>query len=474
MLKRFSGLMEAREMIKRTVKQIAKMIKIENDISKYEEVVISGACIDTRIIQKGNLYVPLKGRFVDGHRFVEAAIQNGAGAALWQRDVPNPPANLPILVVEDVLTALQELARSYRNELDIKIVGVTGSNGKTTTKDMVANVLSQKYNVQKTIGNYNGREGLPLTVLSLNEDTEIAVLEMGMSAKGEIEFLTKLARPDIAIITNIGEAHLQDLGSRDAIADAKMEIVQGLSKDGLFLYMGDEPLLTEKVQELTGHRKKTFGKSVENDIHPINIKQEETGSTYSINLAPEQSLFIPVLGEYNVINSLAAILTGLELGLSMSEIKDGLSSIKLTAMRMEMLDGMNGIKIINDAYNASPTSMKAALNLVMDLDESRTKIVVLGDMLELGENEKEFHHEIGRFLQPAKVKFVFTFGELGKYIAEEAVKQFETGRVFSFLNKQELIQSIKSLNQGNELILVKASRGMELEEVVNALIEREK
>lgn len=453
----------------RTVKQIANMIKIENDITNFQDTLVSGACIDTRIIQQGNLYVPLKGRFVDGHQFVEAAIQNGAGASLWQKDVPNPPKGLPVLVVEDVLTAMQELARAYLNELNIKVVGITGSNGKTTTKDMVASVLSQKYKVQKTIGNYNGREGLPLTVLSLKEDTEVAVLEMGMSARGEIEFLTGLARPDIAIITNIGEAHLQDLGSREAIADAKMEIVHGLSSDGLFIYMGDEPLLKERVQAYPDLRMQTFGKKDKNDIYPIAINQEETGSTFSVNLAPDQPLFLPVLGEYNVLNSLAAILAGRELGLTMEQINNGLSSVKLTAMRMEMLDGMNGVQVINDAYNASPTSMKAALNLVMDLDKTREKIVVLGDMLELGEEEKEYHREIGRFLQPSKIKYVFTYGELGYYIAEEARKQFDAERVLSFTDKQELIQSIISHIQGNELVLIKASRGMKLEEVVTSL-----
>lgn len=458
-------------MMKRTVKQIANMIKIENDITEFQDNVISGACIDTRVIQEGNLYVPLKGRFVDGHQYVEAAINSGAGASLWQKDVPNPPHGLPIIIVEDVLTALQELARAYLQELNIKVIGVTGSNGKTTTKDMVASVLSQKYKVQKTIGNYNGRQGLPLTVLSLKEDTEVAVLEMGMSARGEIEFLTRLARPNVAIITNIGEAHLQDLGSREAIADAKMEIVKGLSRDGLFIYMGDEPLLRERAQAISDVRIQTFGKKQENDIYPITINQDENGSAYSVNMEPDSQLYIPVLGEYNVLNSLAAILAGRELGLSMEEIKNGLSSVKLTAMRMEVLDGLNGIKIINDAYNASPTSTKAALNLVMDLDKSREKIVVLGDMLELGEAEKDFHREIGRFLQPSKIKYVFTYGELGYYIAEEAKKQFGADRVFNFVNKQELIQSIISHIQGNELVLIKGSRGMELEEVATSLVE---
>ncbi len=232
-------------MISRTLGQIAAMIKVENDVSSFQDKLIQGVCIDTRKIIKGNLFIPFKGERMDGHQFVEAALEQGAAAALWQKDVPNPPKNAPILIVEDTLEALQQLAKSYRDELPAKVIGITGSNGKTTTKDITAAIFSETYKVHKTEGNFNNHIGLPLTILSMEESTEIAILEMGMSGKGEISLLTKLSRPDVAIITNIGEAHLLDLGSREAIAEVKLEIIEGLSENGLLIYPGNEPLINE-------------------------------------------------------------------------------------------------------------------------------------------------------------------------------------------------------------------------------------
>ena len=222
-------------MIRKTLLEVSQMIKIENDIAEFHELEINGISIDSRKIGAGNLFVPFKGEHSDGHRYVEDAIKKGAAAAIWQKDVPNPPEHLPILIVENTLIALQELARSYRNQLDVRIIGITGSNGKTTTKDITANLLSLKYKVQKTEGNYNNEIGLPLTILGLDEDTQVAVLEMGMSSKGEIDFLTQLAQPEAAIITNIGESHLLDLGSREGIAEAKWEIVNGLKESTYWL-----------------------------------------------------------------------------------------------------------------------------------------------------------------------------------------------------------------------------------------------
>lgn len=458
-------------MIQRTFQQLAKMITVVNDVSPFAETMINGVCIDTRKLKKGNLFIPFKGQNVDGHKYVEDAIKNGASGALWQRDVPNPPTQLPILIVEDTEKALQDLARCYRSELQIKIVGVTGSNGKTTTKDIVTSVLSEKYKVQKTEGNFNNHLGLPITILSLNEETEVAVLEMGMSARGEIEFLTKLAKPDIAIITNIGEAHLQDLGSREGIAEAKLEITKGLSEDGLFIYIGDEPLLKEKESLYKDFRVQTFGKQNSNDIYPNSIVKKSNGSLFTINIAPETDLFLPVLGDYNVLNSLAAIVAALDLGLSIKEIKAGLESLKLSAMRMELHSGIKGTKIINDAYNASPTSMKAAIEMLENIEEAETRMVVLGDMLELGENEVSFHHEVGRLLNPEKIQYVFTYGELATRIAESAKERFPNNRVFTFSDKQELIHSLKAKILGKEWILVKGSRGMKLEDIVKDLIE---
>ena len=207
---------------------------------------IAGVSIDSRKVTTDNLFVPLRGEKVDGHRYVEKVRDQGAAASLWQKDVPNPPKNIPIIIVENTEVALQELARAYRQQLNVRVIGVTGSNGKTTTKDMTAALLATTYKVHKTSGNFNNHLGLPLTILSMDEDTDVAVLEMGMSSRGEIEFLSKLARPDLAIITNIGESHLLDLGSREEIANAKLEIIEGLAGGGTLIYYGDEPLLRIK------------------------------------------------------------------------------------------------------------------------------------------------------------------------------------------------------------------------------------
>jgi UDP-N-acetylmuramoyl-tripeptide--D-alanyl-D-alanine ligase len=458
-------------MINRTLAQLQSMIQIENDPTAFKEISIQGVSIDSRKIEPGNLFVPFKGEHSDGHGFVEDALKRGASAALWQRDVPNPPTDLPVLVVEDTLIALQELARSYRNELDVKVVGITGSNGKTTVKDMTANLLALQYKVQKTEGNYNNHIGLPLTILSLDEDTEVAILEMGMSGRGEIEFLSKLARPNVAVITNIGESHLQDLGSREGIAEAKLEIIQGIVDNGLIVYMGDEILLKEGLSHYEGHAHlKTFGRQSKNDLYPIELNTGQMGSTFKIN-ASETEYYLPVLGIHNVLNALSAMLTAHYFQIPYEVMNDGFSNLKLTNMRMELVEGKHGERIINDAYNASPTSMKVAIDLVSDLPDYERKILVLGDMLELGEKEKEFHFEMGRIIDPQKINFVFTFGNLGAQIAEGAKGAFPAERVFSFTEKQALIEELKKYTNAETLIMVKASRGMKLEEVVTALLK---
>ncbi|WP_010284663.1 UDP-N-acetylmuramoyl-tripeptide--D-alanyl-D-alanine ligase [Bacillus timonensis] len=454
-------------MIKKTLAQIKEMANGEKLDSQHENVVIEGVSIDTRTISPGNLYIPIIGETFNGHQFAQAAIENGAVAVLWGIDQPGPPQDVPVLFVKDTLEALQTLAKSYRDSLSIKVIGITGSNGKTTTKDMVASVLSTSMHVQKTEGNFNNHIGLPLTILRLKEDTQVAVLEMGMSAFGEIEFLTLLARPDVAVITNIGESHMMDLGSREGIAKAKLEIVDGLSKEGLLIYHGDEPLLTEQVKGMD-IQTTTFGESKRNDFYPLSIKQENEGTYFTINEQENKRFYLPVLGKHNVNNAMAAIAVARRLGLSWDQIEKGLHQIKITNMRLELIEGINGTKLINDAYNASPLSMKAAISLVHDLQTSGKKIVVLGDMLELGDQENEYHEEVGRFIEPDKIEYVFTFGTLGEHIASGAKEHFPQDRVFSFQDKQQLIEQLRNLLSEGDILLVKGSRGMKLEEVVFA------
>ncbi|MFJ5716687.1 UDP-N-acetylmuramoyl-tripeptide--D-alanyl-D-alanine ligase [Neobacillus sp. NPDC093127] len=456
-------------MIKRSMKQLAEMVSATNDISPFAEVMIDGVTIDSRKIAAGNLFIPFKGENADGHKYVEEAIRKGAAAALWQKNVPNPPADLPILMVDDCLVALQELARKYRRELSVKVVGITGSNGKTTTKDMTAGLLSIQYKVQKTEGNYNNHIGLPLTVLGLSEDTEIAVLEMGMSGRGEIEFLTKLACPDAVVITNIGESHLLDLGSREGIAEAKLEILAGLQDGGLAVLNGDEPLLMDRIQQYEGNlRVQTFGRNETNDMYPTEITQMEQGNRFKINCS-DVFFELPVLGTHNILNALAAMEIAQYFSIPFEKINAGLAGIKLTNMRMELVEGRRGEKIINDAYNASPTSMMAAIELVANIQGYKRKILVLGDMLELGPQEEQYHLQIGEGLDADKIDYLFTFGTLGKDIAKGASKVLGEQRVFAYTNKEELIQKLEQYVDESTLVLVKASRGMKLEEIVMAL-----
>ncbi|OIK10891.1 UDP-N-acetylmuramoyl-tripeptide--D-alanyl-D-alanine ligase [Bacillus sp. MUM 13] len=457
-------------MIRRSLKRVHEMAGGLNVLENFQDAEICGVSIDSRNIEKNNLFIPLNGENVNGHQYVEGAIKNGAAASLWEKGVPNPPVGLPLIIVEDALAALQQLAKEYRSELSLKVVGVTGSNGKTTTKDMTASLLQTRYKVHKTSGNFNNHIGLPLTILSMGEDTEAAVLEMGMSARGEIKLLSEIGRPDVAVITNIGESHLLDLGSREEIANAKLEILSGLSEDGVLIYHGDEPLLSDRIKaEFPKVRVLSFGRSENNDMFPISITQEKDSTSFTLNSHPDAVMTIPVLGNHNVLNAMASMLAAKEAGVPEASMQSGMDEIRLTNMRMEMVEGARGEKIINDAYNASPTSMKAAIELMEGMSGFRKKILVLGDMLELGEQEGDYHRKIGEQISAEKIDQVFTFGPLAEKISEGALTVFSKENVFAFQDKSELIEELKKHTDTNDLILVKASRGMKLEQVVSAL-----
>ncbi|PFW97847.1 UDP-N-acetylmuramoyl-tripeptide--D-alanyl-D-alanine ligase [Bacillus pseudomycoides] len=457
-------------MMKRTLKQVEQMVMGVGLAEKYVNETVQGVSIDTRKITTGNLYIPIQGDRFDGHSFVEKAIENGAVATLWKKNVQNPPVNIPVIFVEDTLEALQTLAKSYRDQLDVKVIGVTGSNGKTSTKDIVTSLLATKFKVQKTEGNFNNHIGLPLTILTLEENTEMAVLEMGMSSRGEIEFLSKLARPNAAIITNIGEAHLMDLGSRDAIAEAKLEIVTGLQDGGVFVYNGDEPLLTNRVPSMNlAAETITFGDARANNYYPTSVTLQATGTYFKMNQDENIVFYLPVLGKHNVYNTLASMAIAKYFGVTWEEMKQGLVTLQMTGMRMEIVKTENGLTIINDAYNASPTAMEAAFHLMNGLDGFSKKIVVLGDMLELGDQEVQFHYEVGKLIDPARISYVFTYGRLGAQIAEGAKINFPNERVKVYDNKEELVKNLQEVVDVKDVVLVKASRGMKLEEVITML-----
>lgn len=460
--------------MKRTVAQVVRMMDARLAPGADEKIMIDGVSTDTRTLERGNLYVPLTGESFDGHDFVDAAVHRGAAALLWQEDRELPNCDVPVILVPDTLAALQKLAAAYRNQLPVRIIGVTGSNGKTTTKDLLASVLSTTYKVHKTKGNLNNHIGLPLTLLQMEENTEMAVIEMGMSGRGEIEFLSRLARPEAAIITNIGEAHLLQLGSRREIAKAKVEILSGLTEGGLFVYHGDEPLIPEVLPEMDkpeGMLTFTFGIRDTNDLYPIATMMDGKGTHFTVSTDAEHSMYLPMLGTHNVINALAAIAVGRYMGVTVADVAAGLKKAQITGMRIEVMESIDGLTILNDAYNASPLSMKAALQLFQSMRGYKRKFAVLGDMLELGSSAAEYHREIGSLLTPDTVDYVYTYGELAAHIALEAIKVYPASRVKAFTDKEELIKHLARETAQKDIILVKGSRGMKLEQVVERLMQ---
>ncbi len=434
-------------------------------------LIIHGVITDSRHIQQGCLFVPLSGERFDGHAFVADSLASGAVAALWERSKGNPPG--PAVLVDDALEAMQLLAKSYLAAVGAKVVGITGSNGKTTTKDLLYALLATTYKVHKTGGNYNNHIGMPLTILAMPEDTEVAVLEMGMSGRYEIEFLSKLAEPEVAIVTNIGESHLEQLGSRLEIARAKLEILSGMKTGGLFVYNGDEPLITEVLADPNTPKPEqlhtlTFGVNGNDDIYPSGIMFLEQGTLFTPNVG-ETPLELPLLGEHNVVNCLAALAVARHYGVVEADMKEGLKHAELTGMRIEIVKGANGVTILNDAYNASPTSMRAAVNVLHKMKGCRNKIAILGDMLELGEDEVQFHQEVGEYLTTENTDLLFTFGRLGKEIAVGAKKHLALDNIYAYDDKSELIHKLISVLHPKDVVLVKASRGMKLEEVVEAV-----
>lgn len=437
-----------------------------------DDVVVTGVSFDTRTLKEGDLFIPFRGELVNGHQFVRQAMEKGAAASLWMKDEPDAPEDIPLIFIDDPELAMQQLARAYRKQLDCTFIGITGSNGKTSTKDLVASVLSPYFNVRKTEGNFNNELGLPWTILSLEENTEVAVLEMGMSGFGEISFLSDLAMPHYAVITNIGEAHMQDLGSREGIAKAKFEIIDGLKENGALFYDGDEPLLHTLVSARPELRAISFGYGEKTGLSLSSTESGDDGSHFSVKGVIDGSFTIPVFGSHQVKNSLAAILIAHELGLSNDQIDAALRQSKLTDMRMQPVVADNGALFINDAYNAAPTSMQAALSFLGETKLRSEKWAVLGDMLELGENERHYHESIARQLGTISVKGILLFGPRMKWLYEELQKTGnETEVIWSEDDYDPLIASLLSSIDGNSIILLKGSRGMELERIMDGVLQ---
>jgi len=459
--------------VKKSLQTIADWLQLKELPKTMLDAMVTGVSINTKTIQPGDLFIPFKGEKVNGHRYVTQAFEKGAAAALWQRDEPNPPQNVPLLVVEDSEKALQQMACAYRDEHNATFIGITGSNGKTSTKDLVAGVLTPYFRVQKTAGNFNNNLGLPITILSLDEDTEFAVLEMGMSGFGEIEFLSNLAKPHYVAITNIGEAHMQDLGSREGIAKAKFEIVSGLLADGSLFYDGDEPLLNPLINQFNQEKTNSstqaisFGTDNSNDVYASEVLATENGSEFNVTGLINDHFSIPVLGKHQVKNALVAILIAQKAGLTNTQIKDSLKQVSLTDMRMQVIPSSNGSLFINDAYNAAPTSMKAAIAFVRETTIRPEKWLVLGDMLELGENEQVFHEELAEQISPHDFAGVCLYGPRMNWLFNQLKGQWnESHLVWTEQDYQSIKNTLKSYTSSKSIILVKGSRGMALENVI--------
>lgn len=451
--------------LKKKLSVIASWLQLEQLLE--HNPLVTGVSINTRTLQPGDLFIPFRGESVNGHQFVQDAFEKGAAASLWLKDEPNPPKDVPLLFVESGEKALQQMAAVYRAELQTVFIGITGSNGKTSTKDLVAGMLSPYFRVKKTEGNFNNELGLPLTILSLEEDTEFAVLEMGMSSFGEIEFLSNLAKPTYAVITNIGEAHMQDLGSREGIAKAKFEIISGLNEQGQLFYDGDEPLLRPFIESVPSIKSKSFGTKEENDLRIREVRFTEQGSAFRVEGELNEEMSIPVLGEHQVKNTLSALLIGKEVGLTAEQMREALKQIVLTDMRMQVIEASNGGIFINDAYNAAPTSMRAAISFLEKSSIKPDKWLVLGDMLELGANEKQYHEEMSASISNEVFSGVCLFGPRMKWLYNELTTQFNKEQLLWVENDyDQLISFLNNKINEQSIVLVKGSRGMKLEKVI--------
>ncbi len=428
---------------------------------------IKGICIDSRLCEEGLLYIAIHGENFDGHNFTSSALANGAAAAMIHHDVDCEGI---FIRVDDTREALLRLANWFRNTYDIPVVGLTGSVGKTTTKEMTWAVLNEKYNAIKTEGNLNNDIGLPRTLMRLEEDTEAAVIEMGMSNKGEISVLSKTAEPTIAIISNIGVSHMENLGSRENICAAKLEILDGLREGCPILLNGDDPFLASaKIED---HPVFYYGINDKfSDFRASDIEQQDDSTTFNIIYDTDkiQKVTIPTIGIHNVYNALAAFGVGFKLGVTPEEAANGLKKYEPSGMR-QRVKMVKGIRFIEDCYNASPDSQQAALKMLSTVQAKR-KIAVLGDMLELGAISEDAHRNAGLIAAKNKIDVLMTYGERSQLTAQRA-EECGVPVVKSFLQKSELADSLLELLEEGDAVLFKASRGMALEDVINSLYER--
>ncbi|MBZ4654713.1 MAG: UDP-N-acetylmuramoylalanyl-D-glutamyl-2,6-diaminopimelate/D-alanyl-D-alanyl ligase [Peptococcaceae bacterium] len=458
---------------------LAKIAKIVQGVplGGNQSVEPGGASIDTRKLKQGELFFALKGEKVDGHNFLAQAREQGAAGAVVNyrpRDFNDP--EFPLIQVENTVKALQQLAVHVRKAFDGPVVGVTGSTGKTTTKDMVASVLAQKGEVLKTAGNYNNELGLPLTILSLEPSHWAMVIEMGMRGLGEIDFLCCISEPTHGIITNIGHTHQELLGTQEKIAQAKAELISHIpAQGGMMLNIDDKEILKPW---LTNVRSPLLWYGLDPACHIWGDSMENLGKdgikfTIHTQEGPGVDVTLPVPGKHNVLNSLAAAGIARQLGLSWQEIKEGLENTRLSHMRLEFINiPEKGIQVINDAYNANPSSMAAALEVLKSAAGNGRAIAVLGDMYELGDYAEEGHLRVGHRANELDVAYLITVGSLGSMIARGAQEAgMNPGKIRTCQNNAEALSYLRDILKAGDVVLIKGSRAVRMEEIVAGILE---
>ncbi|MCQ2969102.1 MAG: UDP-N-acetylmuramoyl-tripeptide--D-alanyl-D-alanine ligase [Clostridium sp.] len=432
---------------------------IDNENRNFNE-----ACIDSRKVTNDCIFFAIKGERFNANNLAIDVLEKGASIAVVDEinfKSEEAEGKGIIIKVDNTVKAMLKLANFYRRKLKLKVIGVTGSCGKTSTKDLIAAVLSTKYNVFKTDGNFNSEIGLPLMIFQLTSEHDVAVLEMGMSDMGEIKRLAKSAEPDMAVITNIGLSHLENLKTQDNILKAKMEIVECFTKDNILVVNAEDERL--KKQHSHNYKIEKIGYNSEYDVYASNIILKEDSVKFTANCGSDKFDFeLPMAGKHNILNMMLAIDVARNLGLSFKEMNDGLVNLKATSMRLEV-EKTDKIIIINDCYNASPDSMKSSIEVLMSKAAIR-RVAILGDMYELGSKTKEAHQDVGSFAK-GKVDLLIVIGEN----IENYEKGFGSENIRKFALKEDFFKEIDTLINKDDVILVKASRGMKFEEVVYKL-----
>lgn len=446
-------------------------------------VNFSGVAIDSRTINPGELFICIKGNNFDGHDFIQESVKNGAkGIIISRKDIlekktgfaGSKDQGLIVILVKDGLDSLHGIANYHRKRFSILLIAVTGSNGKTISKEMIASVAMTGFNTLKSEGNLNNLIGLPLSLLMLTPQHEVVVLEMGMSAAGEIRRLCRIAEPNIGVITNIGDAHLEHLGSVEKVKEAKAELIDFLGKDDVVSLNADDPLVFDMAKRMRG-RVITFGIDSEAAVRALHIDNRGlSGSDILLRVRDSESpVHLTMPGHHNIYNALSAAAVGSILDIGTDKIREGLESFRGMPMRMERID-TGGITIINDTYNANPVSMEAALRVIADSDLAGNSFFVAGDMLELGEDSYRLHRDIGRKVAEFSIDYLITVGELSQLIAEEAVAVgMGEDKVHVCKNHDAAFRILSERLKNGDCVLVKGSRGMKMEKVVEQLVHSE-